>query len=104
MRTGLTSKRIAPKVLTEAKEQKEISKNKQVIEKLRELAFKGISPSAITNYLYNPIAFYKQKILRISELDLVEETIAANTMGTVIHDTLEERKKLKRHQMRRETR
>ena len=90
MRTGLTSKRIAPKVLTEAKEQKEISKNKQVIEKLRELAVKGISPSAITNYLYNPIAFYKQKILRISELDLVEETIAANTMGTVIHDTLEE--------------
>ena len=77
-------------MITERKEQTEVGKNKQVLEKLKELAEKGISPSAITNYLYNPIDFYKQKILRISELDLVEETIAANTMGTVVHDTLEE--------------
>lgn len=40
--------------------------------------------------MYNPIAFYKQKILKINELDDVEETVAANTMGTVVHDTLEE--------------
>jgi hypothetical protein len=80
---------IAPKVITEKKEPLEVAKNKLVLERLKELAKKGISPSTITNYLYNPIAFYKQKILRINELDLVEETIAANTMGTVVHDTLE---------------
>ena len=90
IRNDVYSTFIAPKVITERKEQTEVGKNKQVLEKLKELAEKGISPSAITNYLYNPIDFYKQKILRISELDLVEETIAANTMGTVVHDTLEE--------------
>ena len=89
MRTDIVSKLIAPKVITEKKEPLEVAKNKLVLERLKELAKKGISPSTITNYLYNPIAFYKQKILRINELDLVEETIAANTMGTVVHDTLE---------------
>jgi len=89
MRTDIISKLIAPKVITEKKEPLEFAKNKLVLERLEELAKKGISPSTITNYLYNPIAFYKQKILRINELDLVEETIAANTMGTVVHDTLE---------------
>ena len=89
MRTDIISKLIAPKVITEKKEPLEVAKNKLVLERLEELAKKGISPSTITNYLYNPIAFYKQKILRINELDLVEETIAANTMGTVVHDTLE---------------
>ena len=90
IKTDLISKRIAPKVITEKKEQPEVRKNKQVLDRLRELARDGISPSAITNYLYNPIAFYKQKILKLDELDLVEETIAANTMGNVIHDTLDE--------------
>lgn len=89
MRTDIISKLIAPKVITEKKEPLEFAKNKLVLERLEELAKKGISPSTITNYLYNPIAFYKQKILLINELDLVEETIAANTMGTVVHDTLE---------------
>ena len=82
IKTDLISKRIAPKVITEKKEQPEVRKNKQVLDRLRALARDGISPSAITNYLYNPIAFYKQKILKLDELDLVEETIAANTMGT----------------------
>ena len=90
IKTDLISKRIAPKVITEKKEQPEVRKNKQVLDRLRALARDGISPSAITNYLYNPIAFYKQKILKLDELDLVEETIAANTMGNVIHDTLDE--------------
>mgnify|MGYP003668190720 CR=1 FL=1 len=90
MRTDLNSKFVAPKVITEKKEQTEIIKNELILQSLKELAKKGISPSTITNYLYNPIAFYKQKVLRINELDLVEETIAANTMGTVVHDVLEE--------------
>ena len=90
IRSELVSKLITPKVITKKKEPLEIEKNEMILSRLDELAAKGISPSAITNYLYNPIAFYKQKILRISELDLVEETIEANTMGTVVHDVLEE--------------
>ncbi|WP_431166009.1 PD-(D/E)XK nuclease family protein [Tenacibaculum halocynthiae] len=89
MRGDLKEEIISPKIITTVTQQKEITKNEEVLEKLRELAKKGISPSALTNYLYNPIAFYKQKILKIKEFDDVEETVAANTMGTVVHDTLE---------------
>ena len=57
---------------------------------LRELAKKGVSPSALATYIYNPIDFYYQKVLKIKDVDEVEETVAVNTMGTVIHETLEE--------------
>ena len=90
IKTLLTKKIIAPKITTDKKELTEVEKNEEVLKALKELAFKGISPSTITNYLYNPIAFYKQKILHIKEIESVEETIAANTMGTVVHDTLDE--------------
>jgi ATP-dependent helicase/nuclease subunit B len=90
MRDDITEKVVSPKVVTSPVQLKEIQKDEKVLERLQELAQKGISPSALTNYLYNPIAFYKQKILKINELEDVEETVAANTMGTVVHDTLEE--------------
>ncbi|WP_047787922.1 PD-(D/E)XK nuclease family protein [Tenacibaculum mesophilum] len=90
MRDDITEKIVSPKVVTSPVQLKEIQKDEKVLERLQELAQKGISPSTLTNYLYNPIAFYKQKILKINELDDVEETVAANTMGTVVHDALEE--------------
>ena len=43
----------------------------------------------MTSYLYNPYQFYTQKVLRLSEYNEVEETVASNTMGTIIHDTLD---------------
>ena len=89
MRDDIREKIISPKVVTSAIKLKEIQKDEKVLERLQELAKKGISPSALTNYLYNPIAFYKQKVLKINEFENVEETVAANTMGTVVHDTLE---------------
>jgi hypothetical protein len=90
IREDIQQKVISPKVLTEKVVLKEIPKNEMVLETLKTLAEKGISPSALTNYLYNPIAFYKQKILKIKELDDVEETVAYNTLGTVVHETLDE--------------
>ena len=90
MRTDIVQKIISPKVVTEKATFKEIKKTDKVLKKLEILANKGISPSALTNYLYNPIAFYKQKILGLKELDDVEETVAFNTLGTVVHETLDE--------------
>ncbi|WP_420551870.1 PD-(D/E)XK nuclease family protein [Tenacibaculum aiptasiae] len=90
MRDDITEETISPKVVTSPVKLKEIQKDEKALERLQELARKGISPSALTNYLYNPIAFYKQKVLKINEFENVEETVAANTMGTVVHDTLEE--------------
>ena len=90
MREDIQQKRISPKVVTEKATLKEIPKNKAVLSSLKTLARKGISPSALTSYLYNPIKFYKQKVLKIRELDDVEETVAFNTLGTVVHETLDE--------------
>ena len=70
-------------------ENKELEKGIEVLDRLKEIAFEGFSPSSLTNYLRNPISFYKQKILKIKESNEVEETIAANTLGTVVHETLD---------------
>lgn len=66
----------------------EIPKSDSVMIRLKEIAEKGFSPSALTSYIRNPIQFYFQKILRISEVEEVEENIALNTLGTIIHETL----------------
>lgn len=60
-----------------------------MLEILKKRAEKGFSPSALTTYMRNPIDFYRQYILGIRDKDEVEETVAYNTLGTVVHDTLE---------------
>jgi hypothetical protein len=65
-----------------------VPKSEAVMDRLREIAVAGFSPSALTNYIRNPINFYFQKILRIREVEEVEENIALNTLGTIIHETL----------------
>lgn len=66
-----------------------IEKTESVINRLATIAEKGFSPSSLTTYIRNPIQFYFQRILRISEVDEVEENIAVNTLGTIIHGALE---------------
>ena len=65
-----------------------IPKSESVMSRLKEIAEHGFSPSALTSYIRNPIQFYFQKILRIREVEEVEENIALNTLGTIIHETL----------------
>lgn len=65
-----------------------IEKSDAVMARLKEIATIGFSPSALTSYIRNPIQFYFQKILRIREVEEVEENIALNTLGTIIHETL----------------
>ena len=67
-----------------------VPKSESVLVRLKEIAEKGFSPSSLTTYIRNPIQFYFQRILRISETDEVEENIAVNTLGTIIHGALEE--------------
>lgn len=66
-----------------------IYKTPAVLNKLKQLANRGFSPSALTTYIRNPLDFYKQYILGIKDNEEVEETVAYNTLGTVVHDTLE---------------
>ena len=66
-----------------------IEKTEEVIMRLEALATNGFSPSSLGNYIRNPLDFYKRSILGIQEFKEVEESVAANTFGTIIHETLQ---------------
>ncbi|MGG5507012.1 MULTISPECIES: PD-(D/E)XK nuclease family protein [unclassified Myroides] len=67
-----------------------IGKSTELAAKLKHIAtVKGFSPSALTTYLRNPLQFYIQQVLRIREVEEVEESVALNTLGTIIHNALE---------------
>ena len=68
----------------------EIHKDNSILDRLKAIAAKGFSPSALTNYIRNPIDFYFDKVLGIKDIEDVEETIAANTLGSVIHGVLQD--------------
>ncbi len=80
---------LSPKVQIKKQSIREIKKTEAVMQRIREIAEKGFSPSALTSYIRNPLDFYFQKILKLNDFEEVEETVAANTLGTIVHDTLE---------------
>ncbi|MCB0461926.1 MAG: PD-(D/E)XK nuclease family protein [Flavobacteriaceae bacterium] len=85
----IKQKFISPKVPKIETKPNIISKNEAIISKLKEISAKGFSPSSLTSYIRNPMDFYYEKVLGIKETDDVEEIVAANTLGTIIHNTLE---------------
>jgi hypothetical protein len=50
-----------------------------------EIADVGFSPSALTSYIRNHSVLFSEDMNREVE---VEENIALNTLGTIIHETL----------------
>ena len=86
----LTFQHYNPSVPSIAHQPVVVPKTESVLSRLREIAENGFSPSSLTTYIRNPIQFYFQRVLRISETDEVEENIAVNTLGTIIHGALEE--------------
>jgi hypothetical protein len=79
---------VLPKI---AYEIMEIYKTQKVLDRLKEIGtVKGFSPSSLTNYIRNPMQFYFQRILGIRDVEEVEESVAVNTLGTIIHEALEE--------------
>ncbi|MDX1752293.1 MAG: PD-(D/E)XK nuclease family protein, partial [Salinimicrobium sediminis] len=86
---SLVKKLISPKVPPLTTGLKEVKKTPEIMAKLKELAASGFSPSALTTYIRNPIDFYHRYVLGVRDSENVEETVAYNTLGTVIHDSLE---------------
>ncbi|MEZ4801436.1 MAG: PD-(D/E)XK nuclease family protein [Gelidibacter sp.] len=81
---------VSPKVPSIRPTLKVIKKTEDILNTIKSIAEKGFSPSSLTNYIRNPIDFYYEKILGVKSYEDVEETVAANTLGTVIHKTLED--------------
>ena len=80
---------MAPKIQIDPSLPMQIPKNFTLIEELKIRAAKGFSPSALTNYVRNPMAFYQQNILGIKEMEEVEEKLEANKFGNIVHRCLE---------------
>lgn len=81
---------VSPKVVLTETPLRTIRKTPAIIDRLKIIADRGFSPSSLTNYIRNPLDFYYQKILNIKTYNDVEETVAANTLGSIVHETLEE--------------
>lgn len=80
-----------PEVPEVAYEPMLVPKDEAIMLQLQTIATENyFSPSALTNYIRNPIQFYFQRLLRISDAEEVEENIAVNTLGTIIHAVLED--------------
>jgi len=88
-RHEITKKIISPDIKGCKIELQSIKKTDDVIQKIKDIAKEGFSPSALTSYIRNPMDFYLQKVLAINQTKTVEEIVATNTLGTIVHDTLE---------------
>ncbi len=79
-----------PKVPKITSQLRTVQKTAQVMDQIKYRAKSGFSPSALTLYMRNPIDFYTRYVLGVGDTEEVEETVAYNTLGTVVHDTLEQ--------------
>ncbi len=86
---SISKKVLSPKITLPKTRLTEIEKTPAIMERIIQIAEKGFSPSALTSYIRNPVDFYNQKVLGLRDLNEIEETVAANTIGTIIHDSLE---------------
>ena len=66
-----------------------IEKTEKVLEKLNEWKSR-ISASHLISYLYNPIDFYLNNILKAKETEEIEEELSQRNYGNLVHYALEE--------------
>lgn len=66
-----------------------IYKSADVIEEIKNKLERNLSPSALNTYLQCPLDFYYTYVLGFKEVVEVEETIEHSTLGSVVHDVLE---------------
>ncbi|MDO1512732.1 PD-(D/E)XK nuclease family protein [Maribacter confluentis] len=88
-RTGITEYIATPQIQSYPYTKETIPKTESLLTLIHSKAAKGFSPSSLSNYIRNPIDFYKQNLLNINDVLEVEETLAPNTFGTIVHDSLE---------------
>ena len=71
----------------------EITKTPEVLENIKRYLTnpeRGLSPSALNNYLESPTDFYYQNVIGVQEPNSVDEDVEHNTFGTIVHACLEE--------------
>lgn len=66
-----------------------IAKTDSVMLRLGELIEHGLSPSALTTYIRNPVDFYFRYVLKVKPVDTLEEVVEYATLGSIVHNSLE---------------
>lgn len=79
----------APNFSTPKSDIDQFGKDPLSIHRIKEIAEKGFSPSALNKYRSCPLKFYYENILGIQENDAVSEDMERNELGSYIHAVLE---------------
>ncbi len=66
-----------------------ISKTEIIINEMKGMAVSGFSPTALNTFIACPLRFYFQYIAKIKEPENTSETIDAATLGSAIHEVLQ---------------
>lgn len=67
----------------------EIQKTPSIINQIKAHFKKGISPSALSTYIKDPLSYYKWYLLAVNETEKIEDHIPANLFGTLLHLAVE---------------
>ncbi|MBD2716132.1 PD-(D/E)XK nuclease family protein [Microvirga sp. STR05] len=67
-----------------------LEKDAGMLQALREVLGRGLSPTALNEYLACSLKFYFNRLAKFRETDEVEEALGADGFGTVVHEALEE--------------
>ena len=78
-----------PKVPLKEKTAAVVPKDRLILDKLSALGKKGFSPTALTDYIRDPLTFLKRHLLGVEEPEEVEESLEARTFGIIVHNGLE---------------
>ena len=68
----------------------EITKSPRALEKLKELAVSGFSPSLLSEYLESPEKFYYLKLHKINLNNEEEDSVSSRVVGLIFHESIEE--------------
>jgi ATP-dependent helicase/nuclease subunit B len=67
-----------------------IQKDARTTEKIAQIAEKGFSATVLNTFRNCPLKFYFSNILKLEEDNKIEETVDAATLGTIVHECLQE--------------
>ncbi|PRX56778.1 PD-(D/E)XK nuclease family protein [Flagellimonas meridianipacifica] len=88
LKSVVSHKIATPRIHIEPQNKEQITKTSLLLSSLEALGSKGYSPTSLSNYIRNPIDFYKKHVLQLPDSIEIQESIAANTFGTIIHEAL----------------
>ncbi len=79
---------LVPKTPILKKNKEKYIKSSLVIQKINSSIKEGITTSMLSLYVYDKIRFFERYVLKIKE-EKIEESMASNTLGNIIHESLE---------------